>query len=193
MAWPPGRRSLPVLLLFAAAAAVLITAFISSYRANPVTPLARPSPPLVDSGISNYIDVSSLGITITNLGWDITGGLPPVSSDVAQSMALATKSAVAMLPVGSPQWYRLTVLAVSIDSLSSRQWHGSCGCWIVDVAVEPTPPLALDCPDAQPPVRSEGVVVVIDAVSGKLLREQRGGGLPWVAGRGCPALTAGAG
>lgn len=193
MRWLSGRRSLPVLLLFAAALAVLITAFLSSYRANPDTSPTRPSPPLIDNRISNYIDVSSLGLTITRLGWDIAGGLPPVGSERAQSMALATKSAVALLPAGSPQWYRLIVLTVTIDTLSSPQWHGPCVCWMVEVVVDPTPTLALECPDAKPPVRSEGVVVLIDALSGEMLREERGGGLPWVAGRGCPALNPAAG
>ncbi len=162
-------------------------------RPSAVASPARPSPPLVDPGIAHYIDLPSLDVTISRLGWGITGGTPPVSSDMAQSMALATKSANALLPAGSPPWYRLIVLTVTINTLSSPQWHNPCVCWIVEVVVDPTPPVALACPDAKPPVRSEGVVVLIDAVSGAILREVRGGGLPWVAGRGCPALNAVAG
>lgn len=181
-----GRRPpLSVVLLVAAALVVLAVAFPSFYRTSPPSPPVPPSPTFLDDGISTNLDLASLGVTIAGLGWSSTAA---VGSDTAARLALATASASALLPPGAPDRgsHHVAVGTMTMLELSSPQWSGTCVCWMVTVVVDPTPPLAIACVAANPPVYSEQAVVLIDAVSGQVRREALGGGQPWVAGHGCP-------
>lgn len=187
------RPPLSILGLIAAAVVSLAVALPSFFWTAPAAPSVRAAPtlpPFVDeSGIAPFIDLGSLGVTVSHGRFS-----PPlVNSDEAQRVALATPSAAALLPVqsGRAATYRVVVNTITPMGLSSPQWTSPCDCWILTLGVDPEPPLSLACVASNPPVGNEEAVIVIDAVSGRVLREALGGGLPWVAGGGCAPLGRG--
>jgi hypothetical protein len=188
------RPSLPMLLLVAANVAVLATVFPSFYSRPPAPATVRASatfPPYVDDGgISQFINLGSLNVTSSSLGWGTHVGstAPLIGNDRAERIALDTASASALLPVAPARGlrYRLLINTETMITLSSPQWPARCVCWMMTVVANPSPPLALACVAANPPIGSEEAVILIDAMSGRVMRESLGGGLPWAAGGGCP-------
>jgi hypothetical protein len=187
------RPPLPILGLITAALVSLAVALPSFFWTAAVAPPVRAAPtlpPFVDEGgIAPFIDLGSLGVTVSHGRF----APPSVNSDAARRIALATASAAALLPVqsGRAATYRVVVNTITPMGLSSPRWTGPCDCWILTLGVDPEPPLSLACVASSPPVGNEEAVVVIDAVSGRVLREALGGGLPWVAGDGCSQLGPG--
>jgi hypothetical protein len=181
------RPPLPILGLIAAGVVSLAVALPSFFWTSPAAPSVRAAPtlpPFVDEGgIAPFIDLGSLGVTVSHGRF----GPPLVNGDQAQRIALATPSAAALLPVqsGRAATYRVVVNTITPMGLSSPQWTSPCDCWILTLGVDPDPPLSLACVASNPPVSNEEAVIVIDAVSGRVLREALGGGLPWVASSGC--------
>jgi hypothetical protein len=193
--WPAKwRPSLPIVLLVVANVAVLAAVFPSFYRTPPAAARVRASPtflPFVDDGgISQFINLGSLNVTLSSVGWGTQVGstAPPIGSDRAERIALANASASALLPVATARGvrYRLVTNTETMITLSSPHWPALCVCWMMSVVADPSPPLALACVASNPPIGSEEAVILIDARSGSVMSESLGGGLPWAAGGGCP-------
>lgn len=174
-----------LLVLVVAGVAVFAVCLPSFNRTTTAGAVARSSPspsyaPYIDDGgISQFIDLASLGVKVFRNGYE----LPTVSADAAQRIALATPSAAALLP--ATPGYHLVVNTVTPIELASAAWPKPCTCWIVTVFVDPQPLLALACVASNPSIGTADAVVIIDAVSGRVLRDAVGGGLPWVVGQGC--------
>jgi hypothetical protein len=183
-----------MLLLVLANVAVLAAVFPSFYGRAPAAVTARTSvtsPKFVDDGgISQFINLGSLNVTLSSLGWGAQAGstAPPIGNDRAERIALATASASALLPFAPVRGvrYRLLINTETMITLSSPRWPAPCVCWMMTVVADPSPPLSLACVAANPPIGSEEAVILIDAMSGRVMSESLGGGLPWAAGGGCP-------
>jgi hypothetical protein len=141
-----------------------------------------------DGGISQFINLGSLNVTLSSVGWDVHSAAPLIGNDRAARIALATTSASALLPVAPARGvrYRLRINTETMITLSSPHWPAPCVCWMMSVVADPSPPLSLACVASDPPVGSEEAVILVDAMSGEVMSESLGGGLPWTAGGGCP-------
>jgi hypothetical protein len=181
-----------MVLLVVANVAVLAAVFPSFYGNPPAAARERASatfPPYVDDGgISQFINLASLNVTLSSLGWNVRSTAPLIANDRAERIALATASASALLPVAAARGvrYRLRINTETMITLSSPPWPAPCVCWMMTVVADPSPPLSLACVASNPPIGSEEAVILIDATSGRVMRESLGGGLPWAAGGGCP-------
>jgi hypothetical protein len=183
-----------MVLLVVANVAVLAAVFPSFYRTPPAAAKVRASatlPPSVDDGgISQVINLGSVDVTLLRVGWATHVGstAPLIGNDRAERTAVTTASASALLPVAPARGvrYRLLINTETMITLSSPRWPAPCVCWMMTVVADPSPPLALACVAANPPIGSEEAVILIDAMSGRVMSDSLGGGLPWAAGGGCP-------